>query len=356
MARRDEDEDSVDDLTEAEDDTASEDFRYSITSYGADYTVDGLVKRLENKTIRVPTFQRKYVWTRPQASRFIESLLLGLPVPGIFLAKDTESADLLVVDGQQRLRTLFFFYKGTDGETLFKLTGVSPQFEGKTYQTLSQDDRTRLDDSIIHTTIVKQDHPANDNRSIFLLFERINTGGTPLQPQEIRLCVYYGPIVDALIELNKEEAWRNVYGAYSPRMKDQELVTRFLSLYFDSTKYERPMKTFVSDYMASNRHLKRHDMKTLREAFVPAINAIFNAIGNSAFRPTRTLNAAVFDAVMVGVARRLATRPLSPMALKATYDRLLADDNFQAAYRKSTSDKEQVKARIDLATKAFAEA
>src|SRR5579862_5075480 len=98
---------------------------YGITSYGADFLVDGLVKRMENGDIVVPTFdpdvsdtelgmvgfQRDFVWSKPQSDRFIESLLLGFPVPGIFLVQGSEGV-LLVLDGQQRLRTLHAFYKG----------------------------------------------------------------------------------------------------------------------------------------------------------------------------------------------------------------------------------------------------
>src|SRR5436190_18517661 len=87
-------------------------FKYSITSYGADYPVDSLVKRLNAGSILIPTFQRGYVWKLADASRFIESLLLGLPVPGIFLAKEGETNRLLVIDGQQRLRSLQYFYEG----------------------------------------------------------------------------------------------------------------------------------------------------------------------------------------------------------------------------------------------------
>src|SRR5207247_11456077 len=87
-------------------------FRYSISSYGADYPVDGLVQRLRAGSIFVPSFQRGFVWTLPQASQFVESLLLGLPVPGIFLSKEEKTQKLLVIDGQQRLKTLQFFYDG----------------------------------------------------------------------------------------------------------------------------------------------------------------------------------------------------------------------------------------------------
>ena len=148
------------------------DFTYSITSYGADYPVDSLVKRLRNEKIKVPNFQRGFVWNLKQSSRFIESLLLGLPVPGIFLSRDMDSADLLVIDGQQRLKSLLFFYDGIFNERVFRLFHVQERFEGKTYNELESDDRQRLDDSIIHATIVKQDEPSEDNSSVYLVFER----------------------------------------------------------------------------------------------------------------------------------------------------------------------------------------
>src|SRR2546427_13061892 len=87
-------------------------FDYSITSYGADYTADSLVKRMSVGDIFLPPFQRGYVWSYTQACRFVESLLLGLPVPGIFLSKDDPTQKLLVIDGHQRLRTLEYFYDG----------------------------------------------------------------------------------------------------------------------------------------------------------------------------------------------------------------------------------------------------
>jgi uncharacterized protein with ParB-like and HNH nuclease domain len=97
--------------------------KYLINSYGADYTVDSLVQRMEREDIYIPDFQRGYVWTITQASKFIESLLLGLPVPGIFLSKDRDRK-LVVIDGQQRLRTLQRFYNGVFDERVFKLHNV----------------------------------------------------------------------------------------------------------------------------------------------------------------------------------------------------------------------------------------
>src|SRR4051812_42055637 len=87
-------------------------FQYAITSYGADFNAELIVQRLEKKQIFVPAFQRRFVWKLTQASQFIESLLLGLPVPGVFLSKEEGTGRLLIIDGQQRLRTVQYFVKG----------------------------------------------------------------------------------------------------------------------------------------------------------------------------------------------------------------------------------------------------
>ena len=120
--------------------------QYNITSFGADYDVEGSVNRLRREDILIPPFQRSYVWSLNEASRFIESLLLGLPVPGVFLARDQLNNKLLVIDGQQRLKSLQFFYDGyfnpqedAKSKRTFRLSKVQKQFEGLSYATLDPD-------------------------------------------------------------------------------------------------------------------------------------------------------------------------------------------------------------------------
>lgn len=205
------DEEEVDDLDELNEVIPT---TYSITSYGADYPVDGLVKRMAQGDIVVPLFrlepepgqstvgfQREFVWTKSQADHFVESLLLGLPVPGIFLVKESNGKHL-VLDGQQRLRTLESFYDGLFQGKEYMLENVQEKWRTKTYKTLHADDRRRLDDSIIHATIVRQDEPSEDQSSIYLIFERLNSGGTFLQPQEIRVALYHGLFASLLSKLN----------------------------------------------------------------------------------------------------------------------------------------------------------
>lgn len=334
-------------------------FRYSITSYGADYPVDGLVKRMRDGGIYVPRFQRSFVWNLRGASRFVESLLLGLPVPGIFLSRDEETQRLLVIDGQQRLRTLQYFYDGIFGDTgrEFALRDVQNQYEGATYRSLSDEDRRRLDDSIIHATIVKQDEPSEDNSSIFNIFERLNTGGTLLQAQEVRAAIYGGEFDALLRELNEDGSWRMLFGRRSSRMRDQELILRFFALYYWGDRYEKPMKGFLNMYMASNRHLEESTAEEMRRMFGDTVGTIGRCLGTGAFRPRRAFIAALCDAVMVGIARRLSRGEIEDgEALRIQYDGLLTDATFVDAITSRTSDQDVVQRRLRLATEAFADA
>jgi hypothetical protein len=338
---------------------------YSITSYGADYPVDGLVKRLEQGDITVPQFsskleegqpagfQREFVWKRPQCDRFIESLLLGLPVPGIFLVKET-SGRFLVLDGQQRLKTLQAFYSGVLQKKEFELDNVQQKWKNKSYKTLDAADRRRLDDSIIHATIVRQDEPSDDQSSIYLIFERLNSGGTFLQPQEIRVALYHGALATLLIELNENEDWRMLYGKKSARQKDLELILRFLAMFYDSGKYGRPMKEFLNSYMASNRALKIHSAVELTKLFAATVRNIREHIGVRAFRLRKAVNAAMVDAVMVGVAHRLTSGNVTtPAQFKTQYDQLLTSADFQTWVTRSTADEDFVNKRLDRARGVF---
>lgn len=341
---------------ETEDENEVIPFKYSISSYGADYTVDSLVKRIEDGSIYVPSFQRGYVWNIFMASRFIESLLLDLPVPGIFLSRETETQKLMVIDGQQRLRTLQYFYKGIfepNGKK-FALQGVS-EFSGLTYNTLRYEDRRRLDDSILHATIIKQDTSFDDDSSIFQIFLRLNTGGIPLNSQEIRSAIYHGEFNDLLKELNENKTWRSLYGEIDSRMQDQQLILRFLALYFNFDNYTKPMTWFLNRYMGENRHLKTQSAEEIKKIFTNTIELVIKSLGKNAFKPKRKLNSAVFDAVMVGIARRLEKGNIKDIdGLRTKYELLLDDQDFATrVFRGGIASEDIVKRRIRLATEAF---
>jgi uncharacterized protein with ParB-like and HNH nuclease domain len=334
-------------------------FEYAITSYGADYPVDGLVKRINNNDIYVPSFQRGYVWKIKDASRLIESLLLGLPVPGIFFAREPETQKLLVIDGQQRLKTIQYFYNGVfePSKKEFALEKVNSRFVGLTYKTLSEEDRRRLDDSIIPATIVKQDEPSSDLSSIYHIFERLNTGGTNLQAQEIRACIYHGEFQELLKKLNNNLIWRSIYSQEpDKRMRDQEMILRFFALHFDKKEYKKPMKKFLNNFMGKNRHCQIYSQDILSQIFCKTVEVVEKSLGDYAFKPKRDFNASTFDAIMVGISTRLANHEIEDYeSVRIAYDDLLNNQKFQDVTVNTgrTTDKNEVDTRLSMAIKAF---
>ena len=337
------------------DDEVADPVRYSITSYGADMPFDATIQRLERDDIFVPDFQRNYVWTRGQASRFVESLVLGLPVPGIFLFRESDTEKLMVVDGQQRLKTLLFFYRNRfNDDRPFRLAGVSEEFDGKTYMELSILDRRRLDNSILHATIFQQTRPGNDRSSIYSIFERLNTGGSVLAPQEIRSCVYRGRFERLLCELAENGDWREIYGSPSARKKDQEIILRFFALYFNIGAYRRPMKRFLNDFMGENRELSGQQEQKFRNLFRRTAATAARVLTRSAFRPERAFNVSVADAALVGLAHRLERGEIrDPDSLRRRHRELLDRLRDEELHTRGTVDKERIVKRIEYAREAY---
>lgn len=339
---------------------------YSITSYGADFLVDGLIARMDKDDISIPRFdpdvttlsgiegfQREFVWTKPQIDRFVESLLLGLPIPGIFLVQEPDNV-LLVLDGQQRLLSMHAFKHGIIRGREFRLRYVDTRYRGLRYADLEEEDRRRFDNSIIHATIVRQDVPRNDQSSIYSIFERLNTGGTPLQPHEIRVALYRGPLIKLLRDLNVDQAWRELYGQRSSRLKDQELILRFFALYYGAHKYRRPLKGFLNDYVEENLDLVDPPPADLRAIFQATTGTLIEAVGRQTFRPKHSLNAAVVDSVMVGIASRLSLGPVRDLdSVLDAYRRLISNEDYVAATESSTAAEESVRKRLQLAQEFF---
>lgn len=343
----------VDDYTEDEDEV----FRYSITSYGVDYTVDRLVDRLNSAKIIIPDFQRKYVWNIKDASRFIESLILGLPVPGVFLCQEKGTNKMLVIDGQQRLKSLQFFYnKVFKDSQIFKLKGVQEDLEGLTIDDMDSNDRNKLDDSVIHATVIKQDSPEDDDSSIYMIFERLNTGGMKLVPQEIRACIYHGPFNEMLVELANNEDWKKIYTVENQRLKSEELILRFFTLHERFQDYKKGLKGFLNKYMEQNQEICTQRKNELVNLFSSSISFIYSTIGDNAFRLSKNLNAAVYDSVMIGVANRLKGKgDIDHDRFMESYRQLLENREYRRFVESNTSSEASVKGRIGMAIDAFKE-
>ena len=199
---------------------------------------------------------------------------------------------------------------------------------------------------MIHAMVIQQLAPDDDNSSVFHIFDRLNSNGTPLQPQEMRAAIYHGPFQALLGKLNEDKLWREIFGPVHKRAKDQELILRFLSLANNRAQYQKPMKTFLNDFMGSYRYLNDKTAEQLTEQFVGTIARVHASLGSRAFRPQRAMNVAVYDAVMVAI---LECPNVESDSIRSAYERLIADDGFIRMSSDATSDESNVHGRINMA-------
>lgn len=279
---------------------------YDIATYPSDFTLSGIQKMWGDGDIEIPEFQREFVWTIKQASLLIESFLLGLPVPPIFFYIDEEHKNL-VIDGQQRILSTVYFFDGYLGKEsshgkrqVFRLAGLDERspYHGLKYEELSQPDQRKLQNAVLRAINVRQLSPKEDNTSMYHIFERLNTGGTALKPQEIRNCVFRGDFIQILRKLNTDKNWRLIVGKNTSEkhQKDIELILRIFALSNDRWKaYEKPMKEYLNLHMRKNRKGKSREVKLFSEQFLQTCELIIKKLGNKPFHIRGPLNTSVLD-------------------------------------------------------------
>ncbi len=338
----------------AEDEDDEPPTEYSITVHPADFTLEVLHTKLKKKTIIFPKFQRNYVWTMKQASRLIESFIIGLPVPPIFLYAD-ENENLRVIDGRQRLQSIFYFFDGTfrepSGTTKdFQLDGLnkkSPLFKQR-FQDLSSTQQERLQNAVLRAIIVTQLKP-DDTTSMYHIFERLNTGGTKLTDQEVRNAVLHGKFSDFLNQVNAYPNWRLIIGKTNPdhRQRDTQLILRYMSLYHNISNYKKPMRDFLTKFMKSHRNDGDDFFKQEEERFKLTCDLIVRHLGkNRPLNPTGTLNVAIFDSIFIAFAKN--KNPI-PRDVSARARSLINNLDFVELVDSATTDPPTVTKRLQLA-------
>jgi hypothetical protein len=273
-----------------------------------DFTISTIAQLLKEKKIVVPEFQRNYVWTRNQASRLIESLIIQCPIPVVYLDQEDDGT-LKVIDGNQRLMSIQLFL-----ENGFRLKGLKafPDLNGLLYRELDPRFKAHIENRTIRCiTILKGTHP----QIKFDVFERLNTGAVQLNPQELRHGLYHGPLMDKLDEWGEYGPWQELSGIkHDKRMRGAELILRFLALSCSLNAYEKPLAAFLNKFAQLHRSAPEAD--AFEQSFKSAVDGIQKLLGNRAFRlidendnPHGNFNAAVFDAQMVGFVQ--SGRPLN---------------------------------------------
>lgn len=338
-----------------------------IQTKSADPEIESLHgKWKRGKLILQPFFQRQFVWDRTLASRLIESALLAVPLPIIYLAEEEDGKES-VIDGQQRLTSFFSFMDGTfpNGES-FRLTGlkVFDELNRKTYQELDE----ILQDKIRYYQIRAITIQHNSTPDLkFEIFKRLNTGAVPLNDMELRNCVYHGPYMELLKDLADDPDFKQLIGFKGPdvRMRDVELVLRFAA-FFHATylKYKGPMKKFLNDDMERHRFISKEDADQLRKAFKNAVQIIKSLFGASAFRrfnkgsasspngswESQKLNSSLYDVLMGVFCTQDKNQVYAALdsLREGLIDLMVSNQEFIDAILLGTSQEKRVKRRFDL--------
>lgn len=263
---------------------------------GTDWTVETIISQIKRGNIQLdPSFQRRDAWSNRVKSRFIESLFLGLPIPQIILAEHKDKkGKFIVIDGKQRLLSLKQFALPDEGEKSLKLSGleVLSKFNRMTYSDIANgihcDDVDAFTNQTIRTVVIKN---WKNVEVLYLLFLRLNTGSVRLSPQELRQALYPGEFIEFMNnKTGKNEYLQRMLDIKKPdfRMRDVEILIRYLAFNFFATDYSGSMQNFLD--MTCERLNKSYDtMKDeLNETiltFNRSIELVFRIFGeNKAFR------------------------------------------------------------------------
>jgi nucleoside phosphorylase len=318
-------------------------------------TIDLLLKRIQHRELNLsPDFQRiAGIWKPAVQSRLIESLLIRIPLPAFYIDA-TNDEEWAVIDGLQRLNTLKSF--ALDKNT--KLEGLEflQQFQGFSYDELPRDLQRRIEETQVTVYLIGQGTPPEVK---FNIFKRINTGGLPLSPQEIRHALNQGNATKLINFLSKTTTFVEATGVSSERMVDQELILRFLAFMITSPENYRSsdFDSFLNDTMVKINHMNEDEITALSNQFNYAIQCASKIFGSDAFRkpkPQRKIrnpvNKSLFESWCVNLAQT------TPNEFKVLEDRkyiivrgfeiLMENTEFSEAISQGTGSTKKVRKRF----------
>jgi predicted transport protein len=331
-----------------------------------DPEINSLHRRFKKGILNVqPSFQRQFVWDKVKCSRLIESALLDIPIPIIYLSEEQDRKEN-VIDGQQRLTAFFSFIDGKfPDNTDFKLTGLNVFIElnGKKFNQLSDELQEKIITYKIRAIKFKKE---SDGDLQFEIFARLNSGSVQLNDQELRNCVFRGRFNEVVKELAQDRDFKYLLGIASPdkRMKDRELVLRFAAFYFNTyLNYSAPIKKFLNDSMEKYRNISTSDEENLKTAFKNAIQIIKSLLDKKAFKryyrgdekningkwEAQQFNVSLFDILMYSFAREDKNKVFQNLERisEALIDLMTNDQDFIDSIELSTSSKRAVTIRFD---------
>ena len=358
---------------------------YQLTTTPNDFNILTIVSFIESKVFKIPSFQRHYVWDLKRASKLIESLLIGLPIPQMFLYESGRN-EFLVIDGQQRLMSIYYFQKGRfprkekraelreifdkhgyipdqvmEDDELFqkfnlKLDGIveggENRFNGKNYKTL-EEFKTSLDLATIRNMVVKPVSGDDENGAMFEIFNRLNSGGINLGAQEIRMSLYHSEFLRALLEMNKDIRWRTILGKTAPdiRLNDVEAILRVFAMVTYLDNYKATVNGFVNKFANHAKSFQSDEIEYFKSIWNHFLGGCEN-LDISNFRTTSNrFSIMLFESVFYASTKRaIEENSLGALPIDESFiNQLKADEKFQSHTYGKTTLKENVIGRLHRA-------
>lgn len=329
-----------------------------IDVYISTVNLGSLIDQLENDEIDLqPDFQRVTdVWDNVKKSRLIESILLGLPLPSFYFSEDPVSQKLSIIDGLQRICAIRDFV--LEKENPLKLEGLQflKNFEGFTFSQLARPEVKRIKSLKITMNTLRKGTPLDVK---YIIFQRVNTAGVPLTPQEMRHALNQGPAAIFIKELADMESFKKAtnYSVESKRMQDRDFVNRFIAFYIGYQDYMGDLDMFLNDKMGELNKMTSEQRDDIRVSFDKAMKCCYEIFKNDAFRKKysvtdkrKPISKSVYDTLSVNIAWLSDEEQLMLLknaeAFKTGMIRLFNDERFNFSISTGTGQKYNVDLRF----------
>lgn len=326
-----------------------------------DVTVDELLRRVQRGRIDIaPIYQRQFRWDSARQSRLVESVLLGIPVPPLFMATNSDADSITsweVVDGLQRLLTLVNFVGDEEtrkaarlaGEPL-KLTGLDKllAFDGSTFSSLPGDIATSLEDRPLKVIVLND---KSDLQVRYDLFERLNTGGVVLTAHEIRQSVYRGEFIDLIKELSREEDYQRLLVLPASRWRDgtpEDYALRFFAFRESYMEFDHSVQDFLTEFTAKAH--KQPNSAYRRAAFERTFSFLRTCFPNGLKTRKGMTPVNLFEAVAVGAALALEITPSLEPVVEPSW---VSSQALRDLTTGSTNSRPRVTGRIEYCRDRF---
>lgn len=364
------------------------DERARLSSDRMDISFGEIINLYRNDELIIrPEYQRLFRWSDKQKTALIESILLGIPIPPIFVAED-ENGIWELVDGLQRISTIISFfgelksdiskidenedenycdYEDEDEEKIINLNlwnleegDLIQDLEGFNVNTLPKKYTINLKRSVCRVEILRGE---SNTAMKYELFKRLNSGGSKLTPQEIRNAVYRGinPNINILIsDLSRNEYFRALTSLSEQKKQelyDQELVLRFIAFLNRLDEINSNTENFLDKFMEKSVKDPNFDIESYKNIFNEVITILYDIGDSSIFRNNRNAFVpALFEGILIGVAQNIELYRNNQELLIKKIEELKIDNDFKRFSGSASNSKNRVRTRLNRANEIFSQA